>query len=228
MGVTQKAQKRTVKTGGRKGSDAPRTRPQGQATIAAVLTAAGEIASKEGLEQVSMRRLASAARMSKSGLYAHFRSKEELQLATIEHFLETFEAMVVRGPPDEPDARLGALLERWLVFYERRVYPGGCLLITAAVEFAGRRGPVRDALEAGIDREIAALEAAVQRANETGEVRPERDVSQTAFELHSILMNANALFQVKRDPESFEWARAAIRGVLNNPGRRNRRRRPSR
>jgi len=184
--------------------------------MAAILTAAAEIASKEGLEQVSMRRLASAARISKSGLYAHFRSKEELQLATVEHFLETFEAMVLRGPPDEPDAGLGALLERWLAFYESRVFPGGCFLITAAVEFASRRGPVRDALEAGINREITALEAAVRRADQAGEARTERDASQTAFELHSILMNANALFQVRRDPGSFEWARVAIHRVLEN------------
>lgn len=163
-----------------------------------------------------MRRLASAVGMSKSGLYAHFRSKEELQLATIEHVGEVFEERVLRGPPDDPDAGLGALLQRWLAFFQRKVFPGGCFLITSAVEFASRRGAVREALEAALDREIAALETSIHRANETGQLRPERDARQTAFELHSILMNTHALFQVKGDPAVFEHARAAIQRLVGD------------
>jgi AcrR family transcriptional regulator len=161
-----------------------------------------------------MRRLASAVGMSKSGLYAHFASKEELQLATIRYFLDVFEAKVVRGPRDEPEGGLRALLERWLNFFEHRVFPGGCFVITSSVEFASRRGRVRDALEAAIDKEIAVLEAAIRRASETGEVRTELDASQTAFELHSILMEAHALFQLKQDPTVFERARAAINRLV--------------
>ncbi len=187
---------------------------QGQQTLAAILTAAGELASKEGLEQLSMRRLAAAVGMSKSGLYAHFTSKEELQLATIEHVREVFEAKVLRGPADDPDSGLGALLERWLDFFEHRVFPGGCFLVVSAVEFATRQGPVTAALAAAIDREITALQESIQRANETGELRPGRDPSQTAFELHSILTNTHALFQVKRDPAVFDRARAAIHKLL--------------
>lgn len=157
-----------------------------------------------------MRRLAAAVGMSKSGLYAHFASKEELQLATIEHFSEVFEGMVLRGPPDDPDTGLGALLERWLAFFERNAFPGGCFVIISAVEFASRGGAVFEALAALLDREISALETCIHRAKETGELRSERDTSQTAFELHSILLNANALFQVKGDPAVFERARAAI------------------
>ncbi|HEV3375754.1 MAG TPA: helix-turn-helix domain-containing protein [Thermoleophilaceae bacterium] len=195
---------------GHRGPGAAGVGGQGQERLAAILTAASEIASEEGLEQLSMRRLASAVGMSKSGLYAHFTSKEELQLATIRHVLDVFEAKVVRGPPDEPEGALGALLERWLNFFEHKVFPGGCFVITSAVEFGSRRGRVRDALEAAIDREIALLETAIRRASETGEVRTELDASQTAFELHSILMEAHALFHVKQDPAVFERARAAI------------------
>ena len=161
-----------------------------------------------------MRRLASAVGMSKSGLYAHFASKEELQLATIRHVLEVFEAKVVRGPPEESAGGLRPLLERWLDFYEQRVFSGGCFIITSAVEFATRRGPVPDALGAAIDRELAVLETAIQRATETGEVRRKLDPSQTAFELHSILLEGHALFQVKKDPEVFERARAAIQRLV--------------
>lgn len=78
-----------------------------------------------------------------------------------------------------------------------KVFPGGCFVITSSVEFASRRGRVRDALEAAVDREIAVLETAIRRANETGEARIE-DASQTAFELHSILMEGHALFQLSR------------------------------
>ena len=168
-----------------------------------------------------MRRLASAVGMSKSGLYAHFRSKEELQLATIEHAREIFEEKVLRDPSDDPDSGLGALLERWLAFFQHRVFPGGCFVIVSAVEFANRRGAVRQALEAALDREIDVLEASVRRAHERGELHPRRDPSQTAFELHSILMNAHALFQVKRDAAVFEHARAAIYTLLGELGGRD-------
>ena len=187
---------------------------RGQETLAAILTAAAEIASKDGLDQLSMRRLAAAVGMSKSGLYAHFGSKEELQVATVDYFLEVFEAKVVRGPPDDPDGGLGGLLDRWLRFFEDRVFPGGCFIISSSVEFASRPGPVRDALAAAVDLEIAVLERAVSRANEVAEPHAERDVSQTTFELHSILMEAHALFEVMKDPAVFERARAAIHRLV--------------
>ena len=161
-----------------------------------------------------MRPLASAVGMSKSGLYAHFESKEELQLATIEHALGVFEANVLQGPASELETGLGALLERWLAFFERRVFPGGCFLIVSAVEFAHRRGPVPEALKRGIDREIAALETAIQRAKKNGRLPAKLDTGQTAFELHSILMNAHALFQIKEDPAVFGRARAAIHRLV--------------
>lgn len=187
---------------------------QGQRTLAAILTAAGELASLQGLEQLSMRALASASGMSKSGLYAHFSSKEELQLATVEHALAVFEEKVLSGPTGDLDPELGGLLARWLAFFELRIFPGGCFLIVAAVEFAHRPGPVRDALEKAIDREIAELATAIQRAKEKGELHADLDTSQTAFELHCVLMNAHALFQLKNDPAVFERARAAIHRLL--------------
>lgn len=187
---------------------------QGQQTLAAILTAACEIASEEGLEQLSMRRLAVAVGMSKSGLYAHFTSKEELQLAAIAHVREVFEAKVAATPGSGLDSGLAALLDRWLSFFERRAFPGGCFLIVSAVEFATRQGPVAAALAEALDREIAVLETAVEAANQTGELHPQCDPGQTAFELHSILMNTHAFFQIKRDPAVFDRARTAIHTLL--------------
>ncbi len=198
----------------RRRSDAGGGGSRGRATLSAILTAAGELASLEGLEQLSMGRLASAVGMSKSGLYAHFDSKEELQLATVQHVREVFEAEVLRDSSDVSSDGLGGLLERWLDFFERKRFPGGCFLIVGAVEFAGRAGSVRKALASGVGREIGALETAIQRANETGELSPEKDAKQTAFELHSILMNAHALFQITQDPEVFRRARMAVQRVI--------------
>ena len=197
---------------GRQGGHGQSQREDG--TLEAILTAACEIASEEGLEQLSMRRLATAVGMSKSGLYQHFASKEELQLAAIGRVREVFEARVVCEPAGNMDGGLGALLERWLGFFEDRVFPGGCFLITSAVAFASRSVSVPDALAAGIGRELDVLEAAIERANQTGELNPRRDPGQTAFELHSILMNAHGLFQVTADPIVFGRARTAIHRLL--------------
>ncbi len=97
------------------------------------------------------------------------------------------------------------------------MFPGGCFLITSAVEFASRQGPVTEALADALDRAVAVLEASIQHANETGELHPGNDPHQTAFELHSILMNTHALFQIKHDPAVFDRARAAIHRLLGQP-----------
>ncbi len=199
-----------------RGGEAPRRDAaerfaHGRPTQAAILMAAGELASLEGLDRLSMRRLAAEVGISKSALYEHFTSKEELQLAVIGHGRDVFEAEAVGEHLDNADGGLGALLERWLAFFEDEVFPGGCFFITAAVDFASRPGRVRDALERGLDREVEVLEAAIAQAREAGEPRVETDAGQTAFELHAVLLHANALFQIKRDPAVLQRARAALR-----------------
>ncbi len=195
------------------GTHAQRSK-QGKQTLAAILAAAGELASIEGLEQLSMRRLSSAVGMSKSGLYAHFASKEELQLATIEHAWDAFDAHVLGNCPADSVDGLGGLLERWLDFFEREVFPGGCFMIISAVEFAQRSGPVPQALAAAVDREIAVLETTVARAMETGDLDADADAPLTAFELHCILTNTHALFQIRRDRAVFDRARASIQRIV--------------
>ena len=198
----------------------PKRSRQGQQTLAAILTGAGQLASLEGLDRLTMGRLSSAVGMSKSGLYAHFGSKEQLQLATIQHAVDVFDAQVARrSASGEPEGGLGALLNRWLNFFERRVFPGGCFLIVSAVEFASQPGAVRDALAAAVENEIELLETAIERAT-TRDSGITHDPRQTAFELYAILAHTHAVFQIRRDPAVFERSRLALRrlmGGLSDP-----------
>lgn len=188
--------------------------PQPRHTRTEILAAAANLASMEGLAQLSMGELASKVGISKSGLYAHFDSKQALQLATIDYAAEVFEAHVLRNASDGPAVEMRALLERWLAFYERRTFPGGCFFIVAAVEFAATRGPVRDALQQHVEQQLAVLETAIRGAAQRGQLRRPTDATQTAFELHSILMNTHALFQLNNDPAVFGRARAVIDNLV--------------
>lgn len=182
---------------------APRVR--GRRLRAQILECAGDLVSIDGLEQVSIARLAAAMGMSKSGLYAYFTSKQDLQLATIECAWAIFEEHVL-----EPgDAGIEALLERWISYYEREVFPGGCVFVTAGMEFANREGPVHDALAAAIERQVRALEDVLR--SERGD---HSDPAQLAFELHALLTATNHRFRISRDPTCFSQGRAAIARVL--------------
>lgn len=185
-----------------------------EGTRSAILGTALELGSLQGLEELSLGGLASAVNMSKSGLFAHFGSKHELQLATVAQAWEIFEAEVVLEPPHSAPGGLGVLLERWLSFYERKVFPGGCFFVISAVEFASRADAVAKALASAVDRQTTALEAAVRTANKSGELRTRREPRQTSFALFSTLTNADALFQVREDPVVFDHARATILEML--------------
>ena len=173
-----------------------------------ILRRAGELVSIDGLEQVSIGRLDAEMGMSKSGLYAYFTSKEDLQLATIDCAWSVFEEHVL-----EPrDDGIEALLERWLSYYEREIFPGGCPLVTAGMEFANREGPVHDALAAAIERQVEVLERALGPAHADGS-----DPAQVAFELHALLIATNHRYRISRDPFAFMRGRAALRRVLAHP-----------
>ena len=186
-----------------------------EGTRSAILDAAVELGSLRGLEELSLGRLASAVGMSKSGLFAHFGSKEELQLATVAQAWEVFEAEVLRESLDDAPPGLGELLERWLSFYERRVFIGGCFFVGSATEFASRQDAVSEALANAVEQQLAALDAAVRRANKSGELEITRAPGRTAFGLFSILVNSDSLFHLREDPAAFARARAAIDELLD-------------
>jgi AcrR family transcriptional regulator len=182
-----------------------RPRVRGRHLRSQILRRAGDLASIDGLEQVSIGRLAAEMGMSKSGLYAYFTSKQDLQLATIDCAWTIFEEHVLEAADDGIDA----LLERWISYYEGEVFPGGCPFVTAGMEFANREGPVHDALAAAIERQVGALEQALRRAGTDG-----ADPAQVAFELHALLTAANHRYRISRDPTAFAHGRAAIRRRL--------------
>ena len=191
-------------------------RTKGQRTRAAILVEAARLATVDGLEGLSIGGLAKAIGMSKSGLYAHFGSKLDLQLATIESARETFIAEVLIPALSAPQGirRLFAACEAFLSHVERQVFPGGCFFAAAAAEVGTRPGPVRDAVAAQQSDWIELLERLGRKALQLRELEPDVDPTQLAFELNAVLVAANTSFILHRDPTAFERARAAVRGRL--------------
>jgi AcrR family transcriptional regulator len=189
---------------------------KGERTRAAILEEAARLATIEGLEGLSIGRLAQATGMSKSGLYAHFGSKLDLQLATIEAARQTFVAEVLRPALRAPAGieRLLAACERFLSHVERRVFPGGCFFAAAAVDVGTRAGPMHDAIVAQRLEWLALLERLAREAGELGELEPCLDPAQLAFELQALLVAANTAFILQGDEGVFERARTAIHARL--------------
>src|SRR3954470_7519307 len=159
-------------------------RADGERTYQAIVRASAELATIDGLHGLSIARLAEHVGISKSGLYAHFRSKEELQLATIEAAGEIFEEEVVRPTEGEQTARgtLEALCERFFSHVERRVFPGGCFFAAASAEVDTHKGRVRDRISEFMLGWIDKLHDLVLAAQKKGRSRPWRirDSSRTS------------------------------------------------
>jgi AcrR family transcriptional regulator len=176
---------------------------KGAATRAAILDHAVDLASVEGLEGLTIGRLAADLKMSKSGLFAHFGSKQDLQLATVAAAAERFRAAVVepalaapRGAP-----RLRAMAEGYFDHIE--LYSGGCFWGATSAEYDDRPGPVRDAIAAALDAWLAALAG---NARDAGVADPVR----FAFEVYAVVMAANARFRLSGDRRVFDYARDVL------------------
>ncbi|GAA3060093.1 TetR/AcrR family transcriptional regulator [Pseudonocardia yunnanensis] len=189
-----------------------RTRSDGERSRQAILGAAMGLATIEGLEGLSIGGLAAHIGMSKSGLYAHFSSKEELQLAIITAAEDVFATQVVLPARKQPDAlsRLTALCERFLSYVDQKVFPGGCFFASAGAELDTHPGPVRDALARSQSTWNDTVIEFVERAQEDGAIRPDEEASQLAFELNAFLHLANDLFVLHQNDLGIERARQAI------------------
>ena len=191
---------------------------KGQRTRNSILEAAAALATEEGLESLSIGRLAEATAMSKSGLFAHFGSKEELQLATVDHAATLFVGEVIDPARTAPNglARIWALCDHMVGYSERQVFPGGCFFAATSFEFNNRPGPVRDRIEEMIRSWLSYLEHAVEQAQEAGELNPNASAREVAFQLDAFAQAANAQYQLFRDPRVFDDARRAIQERLES------------
>lgn len=200
---------------------APRKpRADGQKSRDAILRTAAGLVTVEGITGLSIGRLADAVGMSKSGLYAHFGSKEELQLATVDTACRIYDDVVVLPALGEATgrARLEALAERFLMHVQESVFPGGCFFASVAAEIDTQPGPVRDSAMAASAQWFAHLASAIQSAQAEGEIDPAEDAVQLAFEVNAYLLMANAQF-VAGDAGALDRARRALKRKLESVAR---------
>src|SRR5918994_1754423 len=162
---------------------------RGDRTRRAILTAAVNVASVEGLEGLSIGRLATELEMSKSGLFAHFGSKEELQISTVRAAAAIFAKRVIVPAEEQLPAgivRLQGMLDNWLDYMERGIFAGGCFFAAATIEMDGRPGPVRDCVAQQMTRWAETLADYARVAIERGELLEDTDPEQPAFELDAL------------------------------------------
>jgi AcrR family transcriptional regulator len=185
---------------------------QGEETRKAILEAAVHIASAEGLEGLTIGRLATELSMSKSGLFAHFGSKEDLQVATVEAARSVFIREVIQPAFEGERGLLGLwrLCDMWLTYVASGVFRGGCFFAAVTAEFDGRPGPVRDRIAEIMKEWLAVLRRAVAEAQAAGELAGEVDPTQMAFEFNSLELGANWAFQLYGDKQAFARAREAM------------------
>ena len=197
-----------------------RRRSDGERSREAILRGAANLATIDGLKGLSIGDLAAHIGMSKSGLYAHFGSKEELQLATVTTAREIFDAEIVEPAQTivDPLQRLQALCEGFLSYLERRVFPGGCFFASAAAELDTHPGPVKDEIASVQEHWLNQLQQLIREAQRTGSLDATEDPTQLAFELEAYLLMGNNTFVLNNDPTALRQARTAISNRLGREG----------
>jgi AcrR family transcriptional regulator len=186
-------------------------RSDGERSRSAILHEAARLATVEGLDGLSLARLADAVGMSKSGLFAHFGSKEELQLATIDAASAIFDDLVIEPAGAEAAGvpRLRAYIERFLYHVQVGVFPGGCFFVSAMSELDTHPGPVRDGALAFSQRWLTLLAEQVAAGQAAGALDPAADPAQIAFELNAYMVLGNMQFVATSDPAALDRARRA-------------------
>jgi AcrR family transcriptional regulator len=194
---------------------------QATKTRTAILKIAVDIASAEGLEGLSIGRLATELKMSKTGIFAHFGSKEQLQLATVDTAKQVFMEQVVQPALQRPSGspRLQAMLDSWLGYIERIVFRGGCFFAAASAEFDSRPGAVRDAIATLTSTWLVALKDEIALGKAKKEIKASVDPAQLAFELHAYVQEANWAFKLFHDKSAFLRARRAITSRITSASR---------
>jgi AcrR family transcriptional regulator len=195
-------------------------RERGDRTRQAVAAQAAALASVDGLAGITLAQVAHALGMSKSSVQAAYGTKEEIQLAAVAAASEIFVAAVVTPAQDESEGlpRLRSLVESWLGYVERRVFPGGCFMVATLSEFDSRPGPVRDALARARRGWLALLERQVAVAQAAGDIPSSPPAALLAFEIDALLSSANVSRNLSDDPTPLQVARDLI-GLRLDDGR---------
>jgi AcrR family transcriptional regulator len=192
-----------------------RTRSDGERSRQLILDSAVRLATVEGLDGLSIGTLARATGLSKSGVYAHFDSKEELQLAAVDHARVLFiDVVVVPALEHGGLDRLRGFCESFLTYVEKRTLPGGCFFAAAAAELGARPGPLRERVAANQKDWVGVLTDAANEAVAAGELGGDTDVATLVFELNALVIAANTAFILHDDPAVLTQARTAIGRVI--------------
>ena len=191
---------------------------KGEETRSSVLGSALSLATQVGLEGLTIGKLAEHVGMSKSGLFAHFSSKENLQVAILEEAVARFVALVVvpalkkaRGEP-----RVRALVDNWLLWSKQEFLPGGCIFVVAGVDLDDRPGPARDRFVASQKDWLATLANAARIAVEEKHFRKDLDCEQLAHELYSIAYGYHYLRRIGDPTRAEKRARTAFERILTD------------
>ena len=193
---------------------------KGQQTKAAIVEAALRLATQVGLEGLSIGALAEVMHMSKSGVFAHFGSREELQISVVREYFRQFEQEVFYPALAAPRglARVEALFANWMQRVAQEIQ-SGCIFISGAVEFDDRPGPVRDALASSVKTWHAALHRAVMQAQELGQLHADADAQQMAFEIHGLILALHYEARFLNNPGSAARANTGFAHVIARYGR---------
>jgi len=188
---------------------------KGQQTKAAIVDAALGLAAQVGLEGLSIGAIAELMQMSKSGVFAHFGSREELQMSVVKEYHRRFEQEVFVPALREPRGlpRLRALFQHWMRQTATEI-EAGCIYISGAVEFDDRPGPVRDTLVETVNTWQAAMHRAVQQAVDEGHLRADTDASQLAFEIHGLILALHYEARFLRNPQGLARAERGFQNLL--------------
>jgi len=193
---------------------------KGQQTRAAILEQALAIASQTGLSGLTIGNLAERSGLSKSGLFAHFRSKEGLQLAVMQGVRQLYSDLVFQPAMHEPPGlpRLRAIVENWLKWTGAAKLPGGCIMTAAAYEFDDCPGPVRELISQSLRELRKTLARAIRMAIDAGQLHADTDPEQLAFEIWCVYAGAQLDARLFGDPLAWQRALAAFENLLDRAG----------
>ncbi|RYX91727.1 MAG: TetR/AcrR family transcriptional regulator [Comamonadaceae bacterium] len=219
MSVSQLTVKAAKAAAPPKVRDGSRALQKGQQTKAAIVDAALGLATQIGLEGLSIGALAEVTQMSKSGVFAHFGSREELQISVIREYHARFEEEVFYPAMQQPRGlpRLRAMFSNWMKRTSAEI-DSGCLYISGAVEFDDRPGPVRDALAGSVNTWLAAMYRAIVQAKETGQLREDADEHQVSYEIHGLILALHYEARFLKTPGSIARANAGFDNILARYG----------